>query len=342
MTEDSSEPLNVALLAMPEVTASTLYGMFDLFASAGRDWDFIVEGKAGKPRMRPYVVSRQESAFPAANNIWIRRDFGLDDCPPPSIVCIPDFYIDPNDRNFAGYPEEAAWLTRIYAGGAILASACSGAVLLAEAGLLAGREATIHWAYSDFLRRNYEGIDVRPERALVLSGEAHRIIMAGGGTNWQDLALYLIGRHCGLATAIEVAKTYMIGWHDLGQQPFARLLTSKQSDDGVIIKAQAWLADNYASHAPVAKLAEISGLAERTFNRRFLASTGMTPIAYVHALRLEEAKQMLETTDEPVDAIAEQSGYEDTSFFTRLFKKHVGVTPAQYRKRFGALRQILG
>jgi transcriptional regulator GlxA family with amidase domain len=292
--------------------------------------------------MRPYVVSRQESSFPAANNIWIRRDFGLDDCPPPAIVCIPDFFIDPTDRNFAGYPEEAAWLTRVYAGGATLASACSGAVLLAETGLLAGREATIHWGYSDFLRNNYKGINVRPERALVLSGEAHRIIMAGGGTNWQDLALYLIGRHCGLSTAIEVAKTYLLGWHDMGQQPYASLFMSRQSDDGVVIKAQEWLAYNYTSHAPVAKLVELSGLSERTFSRRFLASTGMSPIAYVHALRLEEAKQMLETTDEPVDAIAEQSGYEDTSFFTRLFKKHVGVTPAQYRKRFGVLRQILG
>jgi transcriptional regulator GlxA family with amidase domain len=86
---------------------------------------------------------------------------------------------------------------------------------------------------------------------------------------------------------------------------------------------------------------EVSGLAERTFMRRFTESTGMTPLDYVHAHRLEEAKQMLETGDLPVEAIANEVGYEDTSFFGRLFRRKVGLTPAQYRLRFGSLRRVL-
>ena len=85
----------------------------------------------------------------------------------------------------------------------------------------------------------------------------------------------------------------------------------------------------------------ISGLSDRTFNRRFAAATGMSPMDYVHTLRLEEAKQMLETTDDPVEAIANQVGYEDTSYFGRLFHRKVGITPAQYRRRFGSLRRAL-
>jgi transcriptional regulator GlxA family with amidase domain len=85
----------------------------------------------------------------------------------------------------------------------------------------------------------------------------------------------------------------------------------------------------------------LAGLPERSFMRRFTSATGMTPLDYVHALRLEEAKQMLETGDLPVEAIANEMGYEDTSFFGRLFRRKIGLTPAQYRLRFGSLRRVL-
>ena len=87
--------INVAILAVPEVTASALFGMFDLFSSPGRDWSFIVAGKAGNQRMRPYIVAQDTSGFQAANGIWIRPDHDFSDCPQPDIVCIPDFFVNP-------------------------------------------------------------------------------------------------------------------------------------------------------------------------------------------------------------------------------------------------------
>src|SRR5690606_32934508 len=93
--------------------------------------------------------------------------------------------------------------------------------------------------------------------------------------------------------------------------------------------------------APVAAMVQRSGLPERSFKRRFAHATGMSPLEYVHTLRLEEAKQMLESGALPVEAIANEVGYEDPGFFSRLFRRHVGMTPAQYRKRFGALRDKL-
>jgi len=88
-------------------------------------------------------------------------------------------------------------------------------------------------------------------------------------------------------------------------------------------------------------MVRLSGIAERSFKRRFREATGMAPLEYVHTLRLEEAKQMLESGDEPIEAIANEVGYEDAAFFSRLFRRHVNLTPAQYRKRFGALRRRL-
>jgi transcriptional regulator GlxA family with amidase domain len=339
---NGSGPLTVAILAVPEVTASTLFGMFDLFSSPGRDYQFITTGEPGPQRMTPMIVARTRDSFAAGNGITIMPHHDLESAPQPDIVCIPDFFVNPGDSVAGQYAAEARWLRQVHGNGALLASACSGTVLLGEAGLLTNCSATIHWAYVKTLTNNYPGVKVNLNQSLVLSGEAQRLIMAGGGTSWSDLALYLIARYVGLKEAIEVAKVYMLQWHDLGQRPFASLLSFRQTEDAMINRAQDWIAANYATAAPVARMVQVSGVPERSVMRRFREATGLTPLDYVQALRLEEAKQMLETGEDSIDAIANEVGYEDASFFNRLFRRKVGMTQAQYRLRFGELRRVVG
>jgi transcriptional regulator GlxA family with amidase domain len=291
--------------------------------------------------MHPYVVAAEKTDFTAANGVWVRPDWGLADAPAPDIVCVPDFFVVPGEPLGDRFNNELAWLRACHAGGATMASACSGAVLLAEAGLLAGCDATIHWAYVASLAR-YADVRVRAERSLVVTGAGDRIVMGGGGTSWQDMALYLIARYVGLAEARQVARTYMVDWHDYGQLPFASLLVAKQVEDAVIAQCQEWVATNYNTAAPVAAMMHITGLPERSFVRRFSKATGMPPLEYVHRLRIEEAKQMLETSDVAIEAVAAEVGYQDSSFFGRLFRRRVGLTPAQYRRRFSSLRRVLG
>ena len=337
----ANRPLNVAILALPEVTASTLFGMFDLFSSPGRDFDFITKGIAGEQKMKPFIVAQSCEPFNAANGIPVCATYDFSNCPTPDIVCIPDFFVDPNGSITGQYQSEVQWLKKIHGEGAMLASACSGAVLLGEAGLLSQCEATIHWGYAKMLSQNYGDVKVTPNLSLVLSGQSQRILTAGGGSSWQDLTLYLIARFVGLKEAIEVAKVYMLQWHDLGQKPFASLLYNRQSHDAIIHKCQEWVGINYKTPSPVAALTKLSGLSPRSFERRFKLATGLKPLDYVHSLRLEEAKQMLETGELSIAAIANETGYEDASFFSRLFSRKVGLTPAQYRKRFGSLHKAL-
>jgi transcriptional regulator GlxA family with amidase domain len=335
-------PLSVAILAVPEVTASTLFGMFDLFSSPGRDYQFITKGVAGEQRMAPFIVARQHNSFEAANGISISPHHDFASAPQPDIVCIPDFFVNPGGSVAGQYAPEAHWLRQVHGKGAVLASACSGAVLLGEAGLLQHCNAAIHWGYVQTLTNNYPGVKVNLNQSVIVGGGDRRLVMAGGGTSWQDLALYLIARHVGLKEAIEVAKTYLLEWHELGQQPFAALLSFRQTDDAVINKCQVWVAEHYRAASPVAAMIALSGLKERTFIRRFRKATGLAPLDYVHALRLEEAKQLLETEDLNVEAAAGAVGYEDASFFNRLFRRKIGVSPAQYQRRFGSLRAVAG
>ncbi len=338
---DKTQKVNVAILAVPEVTASAVYGMLDLFASAGRDWSFMIEGVAGEARMQPYIVARQLVGIRASNNVLITPDHSIDDCQIPEIVCVPDFFIVPGESCAGRFPDEVAWLRKCHTAGATLASVCSGVVLLAEAGLLDGCEATIHWAYGKSLTANYPKVRVHTDRALIVSGVAQRIVTCGGGTSWLDLALFLIGRFVGLKEALEVSKTYLVDWHEGGQQPFAALLMKKQVSDALIARCQEWIAAHYDQASPVAAMVKQSGIPERSFVRRFRKATGMQPLDYVHALRIEEAKQMLETGDLSIEEIAGEVGYEDASFFGRVFLRKVGISPFAYRRRFGSLRGAL-
>lgn len=341
MSADIS-PTRVALLTVPETTASTLYGMLDVFSSAGRDWQLIETGRPGPGLFEPRVVSARRGSFRAANGVMLHPDYQLDECPPPDIVCIPEVLIAPEDDVLDSYDSECRWLQDCHARGATLASVCSGALLLARAGLLDGQEATTHWAYCEALERRFPKVRVHRNRALVVSGEGERLVMAGGGTSWQDLALYLVARWISLDEAMKLARIYLVDWHQAGQQPFASLTCTRQVSDAVISKAQEWVAFNYDHAHPVSAMVGRSGLAERTFKRRFRNATGLSPLEYVHTLRLEEAKQMLEAGDEPVEAIAEAVGYEDAAFFSRLFRRRVGLSPGRYRRRFGGLREVLG
>ena len=338
---DPNTQLKVAILMVPEVTASTVYGMYDLFASTGRDWEMLVDGSPGNPPINAFTVSSDGQRFQGGNGVWLEPDFALDDAPAPDVICIPELLIDPNADPSGCYGQEIQWISRHYAAGSTLGTACSGALLLAEAGLLDDQDATTHWGYTRALESRYPKIRMHPDRALVVSGEEQRIVMAGGGTTWQDVTLFLIARFIGIEDAMRVARVNLIDWHDMGQQPFASLMLARQVEDAVIAKCQVWAAENYDNEAPVGRMVERSGLTERTFKRRFAKATGLSPMEYIHTLRLEEAKQMLEAGDLPVEAVASEVGYEDASFFGRLFRRKVGLTPAQYRKRFRGLRQAL-
>jgi transcriptional regulator GlxA family with amidase domain len=219
---DENGKLNVALLAMPDVTASTLYGMHDLFASAKRDWNFIAHGELGSQPFRPFVVTRDGAPVRAVNGVVITPDHGLSAAPRPDIVCIPDIFVAPEDEPKGKFDEEIDWLNRWFADGALIAAACAGALVLAESGLLDGYDATIHWAYCDAMAKRYPAVRVHGGRTLVVSGPEQRLVMGGGGTTWQDVALYLVGRFIGAEHAMQLAKIYLIDWHDVASFPIPR------------------------------------------------------------------------------------------------------------------------
>ena len=332
---------SIALLATHGAAASVLYGMYDLFNSAGRDWPAMVGQPPGASVFRPIVAARETTPMPVVNGIVVTPEVALRDLPAPDFICIPDLAVYPGDITLHDYHQEAAWLRECHARGSVIAAACTGALLLADTGLLDGRDATTHWAYCDAMAERHPSVKVHPQRVVVTAGPDQRLVMGGGGSSWQDLALYLIARVAGIECAMQTARVFLIDWHQTGQQPYASLARTRTSSDTAVTHAQVWIAQHYDTPAPVAGMLQASGLAERTFARRFQQATGLSPLEYVHTLRLEEAKQHLEAGDDSVEAIAQAVGYEDAAYFSRLFRRKVGLSPAQYRRRFGGMRRML-
>lgn len=334
-------PLSVGLLALPDTTASTLFGLFDLLQGTCRDWQMLINQAEVVSPFRPLILSRDGLPLRAANEVLIQPHAGLADAPPVDVVIVSDLAVSPWQPLGERYDIEVQWLRERHAAGATLASACSGALLLARTGLLDGYEGTSHWGYCESLQREHPRVRWQPGKALVTSGEGQRLVMAGSGTSWHALALYLIARFVGAEEAMQMARINLLDWDSTSPLAYAAMMRTGQQADPVIARCQEWAALHYESEAPVAAMVQMSGLAERTFLRRFSQATGMSPLDYVHTLRLEDAKQMLEAGEMPVEAIALEVGYQDAGFFGRLFRRKVGLTPAQYRRRFGLLARRL-
>ena len=336
----TKRPITVALLAMPGVTAATLYGFHDCLSGVHRDWSMLHGGKAESP-FRSLIVSRDGAPLEAANGVRIAPDASFAACGSPDVVCVTDIAVPPSEPLGDAYDDEVAWLRERHAQGAILASSCSGAVLLARTGLLDGLDATSHWAYCEALRREYPRTRWHPERGLLFAGAGQRIVMAGSGIAWHQLVMALISRFAGAEAAMQVARINLIDWAATSPIAYASLRHGAQANDPAVGAAQAWAAEHYRHEATVAHMIAVSGLAERTFKRRFAQATGMAPLDYVHHLRLEEAKQMLEAGGASIESIAFEVGYRDASFFNRLFRRKVLMSATQYRRRFGGLRSRL-
>ena len=191
-----------------------------------------MDGQPGPSLMHPRIVSARRETFLAANDVPITPQATLAEAPTPAVVCVPELAVPPTDPLAGRFAEEIAWLRRCYAHGATIATACSGR---GAAGRSRHARRTRGHDALGVLRRHAQhaipAVRVRKERALVVSGEGQRLVMAGGGTSWQDLALYLIARFAGVDAAMQVARVNLIDWHAIGQQPFARLARSRQVAD---------------------------------------------------------------------------------------------------------------
>ncbi len=333
-SQSKKYPIDVLIVSIPETAGSALYGMLDLLSATGSIWQTLLRSGDQRRYFRVRIVSPDGRLFSCGNNIPVNPDCAVGDDPAAPIVILPELWLGPDETLQGRYPALIDWLRRRHRQGSHLYSACSGAILLAETGLLDGCPATSHWGYQDLFSRRFPKVRFDPAPNLVYADPKGRIVTAGGTTSWHDLALHIIARHANPGEALRIAKVYLLKWHNEGELPYTALVRPLPHGDAVVRNTEEWLKEHFRQIDAIGRAVVRTGIPERTLKRRFKAATGVPLIEYLQNLRIERGKQLLESSDLPVEEISEQVGYADTSFFRRLFKRLVGLTPLAYRRMF--------
>ncbi|MGN6199430.1 helix-turn-helix domain-containing protein [Humibacter sp.] len=258
----------------------------------------------------------------------ITPPLGLKAMEDADVIAVPAAIIRPDDE----YPAELLdALRRASARGAIMLSACSGAFVLGAAGLLDGRPCTTHWRYADELQRRHPSARVDADVLFVDDGD---IITSAGTAAGIDASLHLVRRELGSAVATVIARNMVVPpQRDGGQRQYiSRPVPEAECD--ALVDALEFMNANLARQHTVASLAKLAHMSTRTFARRFVAETGVTPMQWLTAQRVLHARLLLETTDASIDEIAASCGFGSATLFRHHFTREVGVAPSAYRRSF--------
>lgn len=249
----------------------------------------------------------------------------------PDVVVVPGL----DDDLAASFDENrrwVPWLAKWHAAGARIAGSCTGAFLVADAGLLDGRPATTHWMFAGELRRRYPAVNVTASQMIVDNGD---VITSGGATAFLNLVLYLVERFAGHDRANLAAKVLLVDGHRPSQLPYIAFGRQRSHDDSLVHQIQQHIDLHLGGPLRISDLASRFGLSERSLSRRFTAATGRGPQAYLRHARVQQAMRLLETTSDPVERIRGRVGYADTAAFRRVFKEATGLSPGGYRDAYG-------
>ena len=314
----------VLIVLFDGVQSLDVTGPLEVFAGANR-WH------SGRDQDRPAYLIRTASlgggAVRTSSGLRLAPDEDLADEAGPDVLIVPG-----GEGTRRAEPALIAWLRVQGPRARRLVSVCTGAFLLAEAGLLDRRRVTTHWAYCDTLAARFPEITVDPDPIFVRDGN---VITSAGVTAGIDLALALVEDDLGRDAALDIARHLVVFLRrPANQAQFSTQLAAQLADREPLREVQRWIADHPAADLSVETLASLASLSPRQFARAFTAEVGMPPGRYVDRVRLETARRRMEDTSDGVEETARLCGYGTPEGMRRAFIRALGVSPAEYRRRF--------
>ncbi|RPJ67686.1 helix-turn-helix domain-containing protein [Alteromonas sediminis] len=308
--------------------SSAITGAIDLFSLAGITWHHIHHTQP-QQIFDVSLCSVDKAPFKCINGIQLLPHKDIASVVTADLVLVPTIG---GDLTLVTENNQAllTHLRRLYDTGCKIASNCTGAFLLAEAGLLDGKVATTHWGYETPFKQRYPQVQLDISRLVT---HQDGVYCSGGGVAWLDLVLLLIAEFCGEQVAEETAKAHVLDHARTSQRAYTSIQQKTLHGDMAIAKVQHYILTHYTENVDIAVLADIANMSPRTFSRRFKAACEMTPQQYVQSVRIEHARKQLDITAKPIEQIVHDVGYSDVSSFIQLFKRWVGQSPHQYRMR---------
>ena len=325
--------MHITILVPGYGMSSAVIGPFEVFSNTGVVWNALL-GEEVAATFKVVTASLDGRPVGYEGGISIKPDKSLAQIRKTDLIFVPTIGLDV-DTVFARNAKMIKFLQRQAEKGTVIAGVCSGVAMLAEAGLLDGRPATTHWALADQFRKRYPKVDWKPELFIT---ESDNIFCGGGVYAALDLCLYLVERLAGYEVAKQCGRALLIDAPRTWQASFSAPLLNQQHHDAKIRQAQDYLHEYFSAQFTIDELAQRVGMSTRNFTRRFRQATGERPLTYLHKLRINCAKQLLETDFKSVQEVCYEVGYEDVPFFRNIFKRYTGFAPKEYRQRFGGQR----
>lgn len=290
----------------------------------------ILAGMGENPVFDVKLVGLEKETRQSNGLFIVSPDCLISDVNKTDLIIIPAIHDNP-DMAKENNKEFIPWIVRRYKEGAEVASLCIGAFLLAETGLLKGKQCATHWMHANDFRKRYPEIEMVDEKIMT---EEDGIYTSGGAFAFLNLILYLIEKYAGRQVAIHASKAFSIDIDRDSQSPFIIFEGQKDHEDEKIIEAQNFIENHYDDTIRVDDLADWLALSRRTLERRFKKATSNTVTEYIQRVKVEAAKKSLETSRKNVNEVMYNVGYSDTKSFRNLFRKITGLTPIQYRGKY--------
>jgi transcriptional regulator GlxA family with amidase domain len=315
--------MRIAVLVFPGVQMLDVTGPLDVFSEGAR--------QSGQPDFYQFdLIALDEGPITASNGMVFQPSCTIDTAPADIDTLLvaggPDIQqLEPKERLMQ-------WLVRQSGAVRRLGSVCSGALLLAMAGLLDGRHVTTHWNISAYLARRFPKVNMEHDRIYIRDGSLYTSAGVSAGL---DLALALVEEDLGRETALKVARELvMFLKRPGGQSQFSAHLAAQTAERSSIRALQEWVLENLDQNLSVDRMAAQAGMSVRNFSRQFKNDTEMTPADFVESARIDAARRMLEDAPTPLKRVAARAGFHDPNSLRRAFVRRLGVTPGDYRSRF--------
>ncbi|HVW97976.1 MAG TPA: helix-turn-helix domain-containing protein [Mucilaginibacter sp.] len=223
------------------------------------------------------------------------------------------------------------WIVRQYKNGCEIASVCTGAFLLAAAGLLEGKTCSTHWIAADGFRKMFPGINLQTDKLIT---DENGIYTNGGAFSFLNLIIYLVEKKFDRETAIYCSKVFQVEMDRQSQSEFIIFNGQKMHSDNMVKEAQTFIENNLHQKISVEDLSFKFAIGRRNFDRRFIKATGNTPLEYAQRVKIESAKRMFESSRKTVNEVMYEVGYSDNKAFREVFRKITGMSPLEYRNRY--------
>ncbi len=322
---------DIAVILLKGGHGSTAIGPIEVFGSTGLLWNLCTGAEANPPFKVKTVTTDGKPVSPYDGAYTLTPAGSLQDIGKPDLVFIPSIGID-IDGALSRYRDLIPWIAAQYRAGVKIAGVCTGISLLAASGILDGKRGTTHWGMCPDFKDRWPRVRWQPD--LVVT-EEEGVFCGAGVYAAIDLSLYLVEKLASRRLAVECAKALLVNMPRPTQAGFGVLPVGADHEDRQIHQAEEWINGHAFEDISLEGLARELGMSPRNFIRRFKAATGSTPLGYLQKLKIATSKRLLEEDFRSIQDISRAVGYDDIAFFRTVFKRHTGMSPSEYRTRFG-------